>query len=173
METYRRVLKPGETMDVYVRHRGQLLRGERNETRIAEVGLFDVTITPKRPLRVGSRVRLMRLDNRPDPDNGDYIRIEAACTVEDTGIEGDIVGIRAAEMNVVELVVRNEKDWSMTELAYLSVRRASGVTVELGALVNLLLWVLGWVLVAGREIPTEDANVVINAELPRGNGWGE
>ncbi|KAI0327203.1 hypothetical protein GY45DRAFT_1257504, partial [Cubamyces sp. BRFM 1775] len=161
------------TMEVYVRHRGQLLRGERNETRIAEVGLFDVTITPAKPLHVGGRVRLMRLDNRPDPSHGDYIRVGATCTVEDTGIEGDIIGIRAVERKMVEFVVRNEKDWSMTELAYLSVRRSRGVTIELGALMNFLLWVLGWCLVVGREVPTEDTDVVIAAELPRGNGWRE
>ncbi|KAH9851465.1 hypothetical protein C2E23DRAFT_860636 [Lenzites betulinus] len=84
------------------------------------VAWCDVAIAPPNPITVGQRVALRKLRGRDEcPSDEDEPVGEPSST--DLGIEGRVREARTIEKEVVEFVVENENESSMTELVYLTV----------------------------------------------------
>ncbi|KAH9858726.1 hypothetical protein C2E23DRAFT_855507 [Lenzites betulinus] len=111
----------------------------------------DVMVVPETPIKIGQRVCLVEiagLDESPGED-ADPEDIET----RELGIEGEVVGIRTMEKEIVEFIVENDTRRSMTERVYLTVEYAPGETILLDSwngIAHLLASALGRVT---RRIP--------------------
>ncbi|KAL7277487.1 hypothetical protein ACG7TL_008408 [Trametes sanguinea] len=125
------------------------------------VALLDSPIAPKKPIRVGDRVRIFSLipcehlfpdmeDERPR-----YI-------ARNSGIEGTVTGVRPAEKNIVELVVRNENERSTITHACVTIAQVHGVTTQLSLILRIFLWLATLFTSAIRDIPLQPDAIVYN-----------
>ncbi|KAL1938743.1 hypothetical protein VTO73DRAFT_11346 [Trametes versicolor] len=99
--------------------------------------------------------------------NGDG-RLSSQYTASLAGVEGEIVGVRAMELAVTELIVSNKNPRSTIEWAYLSVQHLEGVTVALG------FWRAVWRTISlpflphTRHVPLERGDIIARERIGGG-----
>ncbi|KAI0650595.1 hypothetical protein C8Q79DRAFT_923822 [Trametes meyenii] len=137
--------------------------------RGTQVTYHDIPIIPETPLSIGQRICLYTLKGVENPfgrgqgvDNGEGEPVPCY-TISVTGVAGPIVGIRAMDQKIVELIVRNDRmERSMVAYAYITVKNLHGVTT------NLPMWrraiAATGILGAGetRDVPLEMNAIVLS-----------
>ncbi|OJT12695.1 hypothetical protein TRAPUB_10759 [Trametes pubescens] len=100
---------------------------------LSNISLFDVAITPNKPIRVGQQVQLLALDPCDDLFPSKTLRSCVHYTTVETGVRGVVERVRTVEEETVEFVVRNDNGASPTSHALLAVQRIQGKTVNISA----------------------------------------
>ncbi|KAL1941468.1 hypothetical protein VTO73DRAFT_7285 [Trametes versicolor] len=153
---------------IHALERGRAPANLPRSGRVLETANFDVVIPPPTPLHIGQRVKINALSviNEPDwEEGGRGTQTWYASTPAD--IEGRIVGIRALELAVTELIVLNEVKQSLVEHAYITVQHTNGATVSLGIWHRIMRTLLLPFLPHTRHVPVErNAVVIIDEEQP-------
>lgn len=136
---------------IIVRERGQAPTYNPANMAWKYAAWFDVAVVPKTPITIGQRVKMRGItgvDEGQDDEEAEPLPTRAS----DLGVEGYVEGIRTLEKNTAEFVVKNEIEWSMIELVYL--------TVELTAETVALSWkhwaahkIISWTSEATRRMP--------------------
>lgn len=124
---------------------------------------YDVPIMPRIPLHIGLAVSITALHRcrNPSPTPEADLDEDTPCyTSVETDVEGKIVGVRALEKNITELIVENRDRTTATAYAYLAIHHVEGKTVHLPLWLRALRATLHPLLPATRDIPIEtDARI--------------
>lgn len=119
------------TVTVYAKERGRIPADLPNCDRILDVALFDVTIPPPTPLRIGQEITIKALTNEDETSSLPSPRTPAQYDAVASDIAGRIVGIRSMEKTTTEFIIQNNVPHALAEHAYLSIHHIEGVTVRL------------------------------------------
>ncbi|OJT08740.1 hypothetical protein TRAPUB_350 [Trametes pubescens] len=144
---------------IYALERGRVPTSMPRSSRILENVNFDVAIAPPVPLRIGMAVDIHVL-RRITPQAYNNEEEETRYAAEPADITGTIIGIKSLELAITEFIVKNEDNWAMTDVAYLSVPHVRGVTVYLGLAHSIARTLLLPLLPHTRHIALEDAAAV-------------
>ncbi|KAH9856126.1 hypothetical protein C2E23DRAFT_857165 [Lenzites betulinus] len=138
--------------DILVKVRGMAPTHNPRNVAWKHIIWCDVVIAPPAPIAVGQRVVLKKVNGFDESPGAEEINWDDLETV-DLDVEGEIVGIRTIEKEVVEFVVRNDKKRAMTELAYLTIENSPGETVILDGWDWLALKLITFLDGATRRMP--------------------
>ncbi|KAJ8457595.1 hypothetical protein ONZ51_g11438 [Trametes cubensis] len=116
---------------VYAKKRGRVPVNKKGRGRITDIAYLDVVIEPPLPLQIGHRIHIYTLSNYPDKDQPQFDDLKKY-RAERATMEGIVIGVRTAEPEVVELVVKNTIPATTTEYVYLTIPYVEGTTVTLG-----------------------------------------
>ncbi|KAI0361158.1 hypothetical protein OH77DRAFT_402102 [Trametes cingulata] len=122
---------------------------------------YDIPVVPHVPVQTGQKIRIVRLIPSPMPITSHNDPQPPFYTVQETGIVGTVITIRAMEKTVTEFVVRNENDQSPVSAAYIAVEHLPGTTVRLSLCESLIRLALSPFLPSTRRIPIERNAVVL------------
>ncbi|KAI0336023.1 hypothetical protein GY45DRAFT_1402416 [Cubamyces sp. BRFM 1775] len=151
---------------VYTIIRGRAPANRHETGRIMDVTYHDVVVAPHSPLRLGQVVHVYNLEpnpNRPAPHHHEPRQYIASRT----DVRGRIVGIRAMEKNLLELVVKNTLPRSATMYAYLTVSYLEGITISLKRWTWLATWIARKLLQETRRVPVDRGAIILHS---RGDG---
>ncbi|KAI0654340.1 hypothetical protein C8Q70DRAFT_926078 [Cubamyces menziesii] len=124
--------------------------------RNPNITYLEAPILPTSPLEVGSRVQVVFLEpkSRSIARSMNY-RNEPKYNAYTSDIRGRIVGIRAMEAEVTELVLKNDNAESSTEFAYVAIPHLEGTTVRLSTWMKVVRWIVITLSPRTRRIPIE------------------
>ncbi|KAH9891233.1 hypothetical protein C8Q73DRAFT_667175 [Cubamyces lactineus] len=145
---------------VYTIIRGRAPANRHEAGRIMDVTYHDIIIAPKSPLRLGQTVQVYNLELHPDHPT---LRCQEPkqYMASRTDIKGEIVGIRAVEKDLVELIVKNALMRSATMYAYLTIPYQEGTTITLGKWMWAAVWLARRLLRETRRVPLEKGAIVL------------
>ncbi|KAJ8489859.1 hypothetical protein ONZ51_g2683 [Trametes cubensis] len=139
--------------------RGRTPSYPRSGGRILDVVYLDITIPPPAPIQIGDKVQIYSLERKKrtrtaQPNGPKY-------TAHATDIRGTVMGIRAVDEEVVEMILRNEDYLSTTEYAHLSFPNNNAAMTDTPWWVRILGWALKQLGAAPtRRIPVEGRELV-------------
>ncbi|KAH9853572.1 hypothetical protein C2E23DRAFT_714047, partial [Lenzites betulinus] len=105
---------------IIVRERGLAPTHNPENMTWKHAAWYDVAIVPANPITIGQKVRMRGITGVDEGQHGEDAEPIPSRAV-DLGVEGYVEQIRTLERNTVEFVVKNEVEWSMIELVYLTV----------------------------------------------------
>ncbi|OSC98164.1 hypothetical protein PYCCODRAFT_1375788 [Trametes coccinea BRFM310] len=152
------------TIVIHAKERGVAPIGEPRCARLLEVVSYDMVITPARPIKIGQRVSISRLERTPNRYDGPFTPPPQYESCR-TDVQGRVTGIRALERHFTELIVRNENPQSLVAVACVSVPHIQGITIELESWRWIFRTVMAPFLPSTRRVAIEWDPVVIPDDI--------
>ncbi|KAI0656072.1 hypothetical protein C8Q70DRAFT_922230 [Cubamyces menziesii] len=117
---------------------------------------LDMPIIPTAPMEIGSNVQVYDLELNPrDAVRHQRGEEEAKYLARPTDILGEIIGVRTAEAEVTELVLKNKNKQSKIKYAYIAIPHIEGVTICLPTWAKIVRWIASKLTPQTRRIPLE------------------
>lgn len=113
----------------------------------------DVVATPATPIAIGQKLQLMVAANIPEgpyDEDVDPPNLE----LRSLGVTGRVTAIRAIEKWVIEFVVENDIERSVTEIVYLAAAAELDKTVKLSGVHRATHLLASWAGRGTRRLPT-------------------